>query len=1170
MDLMQQCQIWNENDEYQKIVDAIEALPQTERTPELDSELARACNNLAGMEDRELYKKAIRLLKPHEEYFEGDHNWNFRIAYAYYYLDQEGPALHYFEQALEARPDDEDTLEFIEDCRKRLALPRFAKSFRERTQECWAAFERQEKELRRLMDFKDQEEAGEQLIGKCNELLSIAFEDVAFELGFNGEKYELILTPEGDQAKLFELVYFKRHAPLSLSESWNILVGRQPSQGFELRSFGLDISAQDVQVWVERQEGGRISLNLYCEKFLSLLGEEEGKAWWMLSNLTDQVLGEIPAMAIIEDFEVVDVPGEGTAIPLAELPHALEGMGLKLNQDPEAYLENSYTAYEMEPKQDPDAAWRMDVFTGVTRCAPLINEYYQGSSDVMDAFYRDGAAAGFFCYPLDAFNDAEERGKAVLDFRDELEEAVLEQAGADAVTFLGGATGIYCGYLDFIAWDIQTVLDAAVEIFEKSPLAWADFHAFRGDVGTIRLMDQSEEDTDTASHFKGFDFTGFWDTCSYAQEYVSAPPNDELIADIEQELGYKLPASYIWLMKRQNGGVPVNTCFPTLTSTSWAEDHVAISGIFGIGREKNYSLCGGLGSRFMIEEWGYPEIGVAICDCPSAGHDMIFLDYRSCGPQGEPGVVHIDQEDDYKITHLADSFEEFIRGLVSEEEFEEDEEDRMEEELSEVFDAPFSPLLFALCQNSSDPDAVNQWIRDIAADIVREKGFFALHDDELSYLLYDIQFWLYEHTNPEVTETAYLEAYPRMIALADGFSTGGYSPDFVIGWLEARKREGVILKKDNELSMSEAAKAGLEERLMEAASGLPLDLTQRIHCWHEQNRHRQIVESILTRKSEDRNDDMLGHLAAAYNNLNEFDRAIEVLEELRPRQDNNPKFYYRLGYACYYMAQEAEDEEQKRTLLTSARSAFTRALMMEMPKDMEDCREFLKWITEEYKETQEYRAEKEECAGLEPEMYTEEEMAAVETHIQTYFGKFENVWHELISPDIHVDICVIPPTKERDYYTLVTMGMGAHVMNVPVELKEMELERAELVIALPSDWKLGEEGEQWYWPVRLLKMLARLPGGCDTWLAWGHTVDYQKPYADNTGLCASLLISPQRVEEDGEVCTLPGGEKVNFYQVIPLYRDEMEYKMEHSADELLDKMEGVSFVVWPDRPDALA
>ncbi len=175
--------------------------------------------------------------------------------------------------------------------------------------------------------------------------------------------------------------------------------------------------------------------------------------------------------------------------------------------------------------------------------------------------------------------------------------------------------------------------------------------------------------------FEGFDLTSFWDDSMYAlKEYVSEPPSDELITSVENELGYKLPASYIWLMKQHNGGIPRNTCYPCNEPTCWAEDHVAITGIFGIGREKSCSLCGELGSQFMIDEWEYPAIGVAICDCPSAGHDMIFLDYRACGSRGEPAVVHVDQENDYKITHLADSFEEFIRGLEHESLYDPDED----------------------------------------------------------------------------------------------------------------------------------------------------------------------------------------------------------------------------------------------------------------------------------------------------------------------------------------------------------------------------------------------------------------------------------------------------------------------------------------------------------------
>ena len=205
------------------------------------------------------------------------------------------------------------------------------------------------------------------------------------------------------------------------------------------------------------------------------------------------------------------------------------------------------------------------------------------------------------------------------------------------------------------------------------------------------------------------------------------------------------------------------------------------------------------------------------------------------------------------------------------------------------------------------------------------------------------------------------------------------------------------------------------------------------------------------------------------------------------------------------------------------------------------------------------------------EVYSEDEMSAIEQHVQNTFGEFENVFHELVSPDIHVDICVVPPSLNRNCYTLVTMGMGAHRMNVPEELSEYKLERAELAISLPSDWKLDEESmkdERWYWPIRLLKVLARLPIASDTWLGWGHTFEKQSAFAENTELCGSILIGLPGVDEDGEICSLPGGEEVNFYQVIPLYQDEIEYKLKNDAETLLEKMSGVSFIVDPTRPNS--
>ena len=847
MDILKQCQKWHEESKQHKIIDALEAIPAEERTPEMDSELARAYNNLADPHKptcKEMLKKALALLKPHEEYFEDDYYWNFRMGYSYFYLDQEGRALRYFEKALEVRPGDDDTKEFIDRCKQGISLPQFWECFRDRTENWWETFAEMEAELRQMMDDDKDHTRGAELVAQMEETLNLAFDEISFELGVGGEKHELILTPEGDKVKLFELVYFQKHAPKEVLEHWNILVGRQPVQNIGLRTNdGWEISGDDVQIWLEEQGENSFAISAYCEKLLPKLQEEEGRAWWMLTTLTDQMLGEIPHMRYIGSFDVLEKPKAEPSFLLSQLPDMLKEKGVNLSTDPEAYLD-SYLGYKIEPNKDPDADWRLDVMVGSTNCVPLINGYLNADNDFMDDLHADGAVAGFFCYPLDTLRE-EEGTEKIFDFRDKLEEVFTTGDGPEILTLTGGATGLFCGYVDFIAWDIEAALQMAKEFFECSDIPWASFHTFRREAGSVPLK-QQDDGTETENQddeldetltgmdyipytqqnaeaffaqleqwndedeytrciqalnaipedwrnyriayamaralenyaiigdhdegtlkskgdkallraievlesvrekgqdkaewnmrmaygyqylygqeekaipyaqrwaeldpedenapavireckaeirkrqrsrkkkakfvpgdtpFEGFDLTNFWDDNWYAlKEYVSDPPSDELIASVEEELGYKLPAAYIWLMKQHNGGIPVNTCYPCDEPTCWSDDHVAITGIFGIGREKSCSLCGELGSQFMIAEWEYPAIGVAICDCPSAGHDMIFLDYRACGPQGEPAVVHVDQENDYKITHLADSFEEFIRGLEHESLYDPDED----------------------------------------------------------------------------------------------------------------------------------------------------------------------------------------------------------------------------------------------------------------------------------------------------------------------------------------------------------------------------------------------------------------------------------------------------------------------------------------------------------------
>lgn len=166
-----------------------------------------------------------------------------------------------------------------------------------------------------------------------------------------------------------------------------------------------------------------------------------------------------------------------------------------------------------------------------------------------------------------------------------------------------------------------------------------------------------------------FDSANFWDDSEEAlEDYVSAPLTDDMIASVEEELVFKLPAFYTAMMKQHNGGIPRNTKYVLGNEADAAgKDHIIISGIRGIGRDKKYSLCGEAGSWSVIEQWGYPEFGVVICDAPSAGQGAVMLDYRSGGNDGEPEVVYVDQENNRKVTYLAKNFETFIRGLVKQE-----------------------------------------------------------------------------------------------------------------------------------------------------------------------------------------------------------------------------------------------------------------------------------------------------------------------------------------------------------------------------------------------------------------------------------------------------------------------------------------------------------------------
>src|SRR5262245_177012 len=199
----------------------------------------------------------------------------------------------------------------------------------------------------------------------------------------------------------------------------------------------------------------------------------------------------------------------------------------------------------------------------------------------------------------------------------------------------------------------------------------------------------------------------------------------------------------------------------------------------------------------------------------------------------------------------------------------------------------------------------------------------------------------------------------------------------------------------------------------------------------------------------------------------------------------------------------------------------------------------------------------------------------VEAHVEKHIGKVEMVFHEIVSDLVHLDVLWVPATAARPYHVLVTSGVSDEPMTVPEGMEPYR--RAELMIALPADWPLTEEAfkdEANYWPVRWLKTIGRLPHEYDTWIGWGHTIpngDPAEPIA-NTRFIGFMLTPSYWLPPDFFQLATKAGETICFYVLVPLFREEMDLKLEKGAEALEDRLQkaNVGFVLDVGRPNVAA
>ena len=199
---------------------------------------------------------------------------------------------------------------------------------------------------------------------------------------------------------------------------------------------------------------------------------------------------------------------------------------------------------------------------------------------------------------------------------------------------------------------------------------------------------------------------------------------------------------------------------------------------------------------------------------------------------------------------------------------------------------------------------------------------------------------------------------------------------------------------------------------------------------------------------------------------------------------------------------------------------------------------------------------------------------AISNHIERHVGRVHTVFHEIVSDDLHIDIHHVKSAPWRRYEVLVTSGMSALPMAVPPGSDDPRF--AEIVALLPKGWPLTKEAfadERSYWPLRLIKTLARLPHNGSTWLGFGHTMangeseDKVERYAEGTDLCAVAVLPPSTLGEGFWCMKRKDDTEIFFWAAVPLHLAELQFKLKHGIEPLLELFDrhGVTDKIDPGR-----
>ena len=123
------------------------------------------------------------------------------------------------------------------------------------------------------------------------------------------------------------------------------------------------------------------------------------------------------------------------------------------------------------------------------------------------------------------------------------------------------------------------------------------------------------------------------------------------------------------------------------------------------------------------------------------------------------------------------------------------------------------------------------------------------------------------------------------------------------------------------------------------------NLIETLNILHKEGKHQEIIDKIETLPSEEMNPEIIGILARAYNNVNNYEKALELLKSIEEYEKDTNVWNYRIGYSYYYLDKYLE-----------AKKHFLKAIKIDSTDS--DSHLFLCWIYQELTDKEKDNSEK--------------------------------------------------------------------------------------------------------------------------------------------------------------------------------------------------------------------